>query len=434
MTEVPYRWETTIWVGDSLSQAVLLNAATADELITLATEWLLSHRPNAFGNASLAVPWPRRIHYFQDVNSKETLDNAWYCVDQLRTGQAPRPIGKIEDAIHDFVRRAIVIGREIDHELYETLRNQEEEQRRLQEQERRLQEQVVKQKRVAEEEEAARKAAQQLEKVRRKYKIKRTMKLAAERHRIAASELERQKFVKREAFLQKVAQVKADREARKRQAAIKRFVEDRGIREIVHFTREENLSSILEFGLLCRSTLEKQNFQVRFNDQSRLDGNKDSICLSISFPNFKLFFRWSHANRNNWVVLSITPKVLWEKECLFCHTNAASNDVRRIRGDERRKPEALYGLYEDYCGSHKQIRRDMLNLTNDMPTNPQAEVLVLQAIDPANILKIHFFDKQTAITWRDEHPMPNLPSIAYGGRFFSPRSDHAHWRDSESFS
>ncbi len=431
MIEVPYRWETTIWVGDSLSQAVLLNAATADELITLATEWLISHRPNAFGNASLAVPWPRRIHYFQDVNSKETLDNAWYCVDQLRTGQEPRPIGNIEDAIYDFVRRAIVIGREIDHELYKTLRNQEEEQRRLEEQERRLQAKEAKLKRVAEEEVAAIKAAQQLERVRRKYKIKRTMKLAAERQRVAASEREQQKSIKREAFLQKVAQVKADREFRKRQAAIKKFVEDRGIREIVHFTRVENLASILDFGLLSRNTLEKTNIQVRFNDESRLDGNKDSICLSIAFPNFKLFFRWRHADQNKWAVLSIAPKVLWEKECLFCRTNAASNDVRRIKGDERRKLEALFGLYEDYNGSDKQVKRDVLNLTNDMPTNPQAEVLVLETIGPENILGIHFFDQRSAAAWLNSHPFPNLPSIAYGGHFFSARSDHAHWQDSK---
>ena len=431
MIEIPYRWETTIWVDESLGRAVLLYAATADELITLATDWLLCHRPDAFGNASLAVPWPRRIHYFQGVNSKESPDDTWYCVDQLRTGQDPRPIGKIEDAIDDFVRRAIVIGREIDRELYETRKKHEAEQRRLQEQDRRLQEQEAKQKRIAEEDAAAREAAQQLERDRRKYKIKRTMKLAAERQRVVASERERQKSVKREAFLQRVAQVKADREARKRQAAIKRFVEERSIKELVHFTRVENLLSILEFGLLGRSTLEEEDFQARFNDESRLDGNKDSVSLSIAFPNFKLFFRWSHADRHNWAVISIAPKVLWEKDCLFCRTNAASNDVRRIKGDERRKPEALYGLYEDYNGRDRQIKRGVLNLTNDMPTNPQAEVLVLEAIEPAYILKIHFFDKQSATVWLNKHSLTNFLPIAYGGRFFSARSDHLHWQDGE---
>ena len=431
MIEVPYRWETTIWVDNSLGRAVLLYATTVDELSTLVTDWLLSHRPNAFGNASLAVPWPRRIHYFQDVNSKISTDNAWYCVDQLRTGQDPRPIGKIEDAIHDFVRRAIVIGREIDYELYETRRNQEEEQRRLKEQERKLKEQEAKQKRVAEEEAASLEAAQQLERERRKYKIKRTMKIAAERQRVAASERERQKLVKREAFLQRVAQVKADREARKRQDAIKRFVEERSIKELVHFTRIENLPSILKFGLLSRSTLEEQDLEARFNDESRLDGSKDSVSLSIAFPNFKLFFRWSHADRHNWAVISITPKVLWEKKCLFCKANAASNDVRWIKGDERRKIEALYGLYEDYDGRDRQIKRHVLSLTNDMPTNPQAEVLVLEKIDPEYMLKIHFFDKQSATTWLDQHSLSNFLPIAYGSRFFSARRDHLHWQDSE---
>ncbi len=44
-------------------------------------------------------------------------------------------------------------------------------------------------------------------------------------------------------------------------------------------------------------------------------------------------------NGEIFVVISLRPEVLWEKNCLFCFTNASSNKITKLGGDE-----ALTGL------------------------------------------------------------------------------------------
>ena len=79
-----------------------------------------------------------------------------------------------------------------------------------------------------------------------------------------------------------------------REAQIQQICDERNIETLVHFTRVENLSSILQNGLLSRKALEileeTRGQQFLFNDRKRKDGHKDAICLSISFPNYQMFY------------------------------------------------------------------------------------------------------------------------------------------------
>jgi hypothetical protein len=75
-----------------------------------------------------------------------------------------------------------------------------------------------------------------------------------------------------------------------REAQIQQICDERDIETLVHFTRVENLSSILQNGLLSRKALETSGQQFLFNDPDRIDGHKEAICLSISFPNYKMFY------------------------------------------------------------------------------------------------------------------------------------------------
>ena len=77
--------------------------------------------------------------------------------------------------------------------------------------------------------------------------------------------------------------------------------------------------------------------------------------MSISFPNYQLFskFSWSdnesQPDYSGWIVLLLDGKVLWELDCAFCQENAASNTVRHIPLEERKKPDALKGMFVDVC-------------------------------------------------------------------------------------
>ena len=66
----------------------------------------------------------------------------------------------------------------------------------------------------------------------------------------------------------------------------------KNIDAIYHFTHKSNLSSILEYGILTRTNLNNMKLRYEFNDQMRLDGVLDSISLSFSHPNFKMFYKY----------------------------------------------------------------------------------------------------------------------------------------------
>ncbi|WP_201541095.1 DarT ssDNA thymidine ADP-ribosyltransferase family protein [Psychrobacter faecalis] len=84
---------------------------------------------------------------------------------------------------------------------------------------------------------------------------------------------------------------------------------------IYHFTHKSNLSSILEYGILTRTNLNNMNLRYAFNDQMRLDGVLDSISLSFSHPNFKMFYKYrKQTSDDDWVVLKISPSLIYGKE------------------------------------------------------------------------------------------------------------------------
>lgn len=92
-------------------------------------------------------------------------------------------------------------------------------------------------------------------------------------------------------------------------------VKNRGIEYLWHFTKIENLDSILRNGLIPRGVLSAQGINVNFNDHHRLDRQVNANCLSIGHPNYKMFYRLRVQDSSQlWVVLAIKPEVLWTKD------------------------------------------------------------------------------------------------------------------------
>lgn len=127
---------------------------------------------------------------------------------------------------------------------------------------------------------------------------------------------------------------------------IQEYATERGITHLVHFTRACNLETILQLGLVPRDTLKKTDF-AHFNDQYRLD-DTNAVCLSIGFPNYKMFYglRKNHPNVD-WVVLAICPSALWMLCCAFCVANAASSEITRTPLEQRCNLAALQSMYAD---------------------------------------------------------------------------------------
>lgn len=202
---------------------------------------------------------------------------------------------------------------------------------------------------------------------------------------------------------------------------VQQISQAKGIRELLHFTRVENLSSIISRGLLTRNNITLQRTTGLFNDTLRLDGT-DAICASIGFPNYKMFYKLRTENPSSeWVVISIRPAALWELRCAFCHTNAASSMITSTPLINRTTYAAFEAMYADFG----RIKRETLGIPESWPTNPQAEVLFLDGIPRQYIMGVYTENRNI---------QSRLSAMGLGVEFrtdsskFSARPDYKHWK------
>ena len=168
---------------------------------------------------------------------------------------------------------------------------------------------------------------------------------------------------------------------------IQRFCQQREIPHVVHFTRLVNLPSILEHGLYPVSEQQRLRTAPVVNDVRRLDGHLDGTSVSISFPNYLMFYRYRQETNEEWVVLRIDPSVLWDKECGFCRYNAADGRISVQPLEQLRTLASLQSLFCEDEGENLRVDR---RLRIYDPTDPQAEVLVFNRIEPHLITGVSF--------------------------------------------
>lgn len=167
---------------------------------------------------------------------------------------------------------------------------------------------------------------------------------------------------------------------------IQEAVQELGVEKLYHFTRASNLESILEFGILSVFDLENNEMPHDRNDIYRHDKRPTGISTSISFPNSRMFYKYRMiAPGECWVVLEIDPSILYELDCLFCRHNAADKRISQLSDSDLRQSSALKSMFSD----EENFPRSP-SLRDDDPTDEQAEVLVMEKIDPKYIAAVIF--------------------------------------------
>ena len=187
---------------------------------------------------------------------------------------------------------------------------------------------------------------------------------------------------------------------------------ERKIPFLVHFTRAENIPSIMTHGLLPISEAKKKGLNPAINDTERLDGRLNGTSLSVAFPNGSMFYRLRKENPDvDWVILALSPSILWSKDVLFCRHNAADVRVSRVASEVLRNPASFEGMFEAIDG-HESRKDQALKAFG--PTDVQGEVLVMEAIEPEFILGALF--NTTAAKEASEAHFGRRKLIVHGGQ------------------
>lgn len=192
------------------------------------------------------------------------------------------------------------------------------------------------------------------------------------------------------------------------------------VKQLVHFTRESSLDSILQRGLITRDTLILEGF-AGFNDNVRADFTH-AVCVSVGFPNYKMWFGIKKDNPDlDWVILVIEPTALWELPCAFCSANAALGAVASIPILQRQTLQAFQVMYADVPGKE----RVKLDIPGYWPTNPQAEVLMLQGVPRNYIRGVIVLNNIQELRLRTKYPGLQI-WVRVG--YFRYRKDYAFWK------
>ena len=171
------------------------------------------------------------------------------------------------------------------------------------------------------------------------------------------------------------------------------FCKQRNITSLLHFTRCTALESIMRNGLLSHDDVRSLGLPVV--DELRLDQRSDQICLSISFPNSRMFYKYAASDQTQWCVLELRENLVDAFECMFLPTNAACSGSRLLRRSELIGPKAFEQMFAQYVNG--EMRSGMLPSCH--PTDVQAEVMCASPIEHQWIRAVHFLSNGA----RDRH-------------------------------
>lgn len=203
---------------------------------------------------------------------------------------------------------------------------------------------------------------------------------------------------------------------------ILKFLEERNVKNLIHFTHTNNLKSILENGICSIKQCERENINYFASDNKRLDGFIDYVSLSIEFPNYEMFYKKRKSYGEDYAVIVIDTSVLslyTQDEMKFSTSNAAASKTKISSNLANLKK-----MFEN-----EKLRNKLL-LPENYTTDPQAEILIKDKIPPEYIKKVYINDLNN---YYDAKKFIIEDGLCFDSRYFSPRLDYEHWKEKEKY-
>ena len=200
---------------------------------------------------------------------------------------------------------------------------------------------------------------------------------------------------------------------------------ERDIEVFVHFTNVINLPSILSLGLHSREELDNWYVDYSYNDSIRMDEAKDAVSLSVSSPNYRMFYKLRCINpKTQWCVILLDALEILKLDCAFCYTNAASACITDIPIENRKSFDAFEQMFANELFGNK---REVTKVEEYETTDPQAEVLVFEPI-PVSAIKYIVFDSYDIMNQYKPIISEHSISCAVDRGHYAPRRDYEYWR------
>lgn len=216
--------------------------------------------------------------------------------------------------------------------------------------------------------------------------------------------------------------------------AVRQLVKKNRLSCLTHFTRTDNLKSILQFGILPASILKSnRTFEAVHQNPVHLpQGWEGLVSLNISFPDYKLFNDLNEHVPSDWVILLIDTRILTDFPCYYFPGRALDliNKAPAPRQflTDFQKASDLKKLFED----REDVKRKDLEIPSFYPTDPTSEILSFFPIAPAYITQVFFHSDYKFNQWvlhnTDFAIRQDRSRWAVGLEFFSPRSDYPYWK------
>lgn len=172
------------------------------------------------------------------------------------------------------------------------------------------------------------------------------------------------------------------------QRELRDIARERGVTQILHFTRVENAHSILENGFAGRTWLDDAGIKYLPTDDWRGDDHPEAFSTSIHGLYWEMLEAKRRLMGGEWVAFGLDASILWTHHCRFCWQNASSKEIRKkgaLAG-----PWSFERMFQDRDVSYSDKRSFRETYQRDLrePTEESAEVQVREPVDRELIVAV----------------------------------------------